>query len=192
MVRLTGFPQHFSPYSYAAIFRQESLGKETHMTNAEMQKNIDVLAQQQLALATAVNRLSTSSFNSETPLEVDPQPESRGDLTSALEDFTTRSRNYKVYARTRGHWIFRILTPQSALESMIAATAEGLPAVAGIAESVVQQSIRAGTELTGVDRQFVGSVVRYRMEANGYRKAEKKGFIPCAPFTKGQLYQQIG
>src|ERR1700677_108404 len=42
-----------------------------------------------------------------------------------------------------------------------------------------------------VDRQFIGSVVRYRMETNGYRKAEKTGSIPYRPFTQAQLYEQI-
>jgi hypothetical protein len=66
-----------------------------------------------------------------------------------------------------------------------------LPAVAGIAESVVQRCVCGGKELTEVDRQFIGAVVRYRMEANGYRKMGKQGYIPYKPFTKGQLYQQI-
>jgi hypothetical protein len=161
------------------------------MTNEELQKQINALAQQQLALATAVNQLSTLSSNSETLLEVAPNPKSCEGLTSSLDDFVTHSRNYKNYARARGRWIFGFLTSQAALDSLRAATAKGLPAVAGIAESVVQQSICDGKELTEVDRQFIGSVVRFRMEANGYRKTGRQGFIPYEPFTKGQLYQQI-
>jgi hypothetical protein len=64
---------------------------------------------------------------------------------------------------------------------------EGLPAVAGIAESVS----RGGKELTELDRQFIGAVVRFRMEAHGFRKTGMRGLIPFAPFTKGQLYEQI-
>ena len=161
------------------------------MTNQELQEQINALSQQQLALAKAVNQLGTLSSNGGTPLEVDPHSESSEDFISALQDFTTRSRNYKNYARTRGRWLFRFLTSPAALDSMRAATAKGLPAVAGIAESVVQLSVRGGNELTAVDRQFIGSIVRYRMEAIGYRKAEKKGPIPFHPFTQGQLYQQI-
>jgi hypothetical protein len=161
------------------------------MTNEEFHKQIDALAQQQLALATVVNQLSMLLSNSEGLLEVAPNPESRGDSISSLEDFVRQSRNYKNYAITAGRWIFDFLTSQAALDSLMAATGEGLPAVAGIAESVIHESIRGGKELTEFDRQFIGAVVRFRMEANGFRKTGMRGLIPYEPFTKGQLYEQI-
>jgi hypothetical protein len=147
------------------------------MKNEELQEQINTLSQQQLALAKAVNQFGSLSSNGGTPLEVDPHAESSGDFISALEDFTTRSRNYKNYARTRGRWLLRFLASPAALDSLRAAAAKGLPAVAGIAEGVVQLAVLGGNVLTAVDRQFLGSVVRYRMEATGYRKAEKKALF---------------
>ena len=161
------------------------------MTNEEFHEQINALAHQQLALATAVDQLSMFLSNNEALVEVAPNLESREDSSSLLEDFVRHSRNYKNFATTRGRWIIGFLTSQAALDSLKAATAKGLPAVAGIAESVVQQSVRGGKELTEVDRQFIGSVVRFRMEADGYRKTGKRGVIPYEPFTTGQVYQQI-
>jgi hypothetical protein len=164
--------------------------KKITMNNEELQRQINALVRLQFALATAVNQLSALSSN-EALLEVAPNPQSFEDLTSSLQDFVMQSRNYKNYARTQGRWIFSFLTSQAALDSLEAATAKNLPAVAGIAESVIQESIRRGRELTDVDRQFIGAVVRFLMEANGYRKTGRHGFITYKPFTKGQLYQQI-
>lgn len=159
------------------------------MTNEEFHKQIVALAQHQLALATVVNKLSMLLSNGEGLLEVAPNPESLGDSISSLEDFVRQSPNYKNYAITEGRWIFDFLTPQTALDCLMAAAGEGLPAVAGIAESVIRESIRGGKKLTKLDRQFIGAVVRFLMEANGFRKTGMRGLIPYAPFTKGQLYE---
>jgi hypothetical protein len=190
MIRSAGFPQAFSLYPYGdfvpAIAPERKL-----MTNEQLQKQINALTQHQPVLAAAVNQLSTLSSNNEIALELDSSSKSCGDLTSSIEDFAARTRNYKHYVRTRGRWMFDFLTSQAALDLLRAATVKGLPAVAGIAESVMQQSISGREELTDVHRQFIGAVVRYRMEANGYRKTGKEGYIPYKPFTKGQLYRQI-
>jgi hypothetical protein len=161
------------------------------MTNEEFHKRITALAQQQLALATFVNQLSVSLANSEESLEVAPKPESREASNRLLEAFVHHSRNYRKYAATKGRWALDYLATEEALGSMRTATAEGLSAVAGIAEREVQESIRRGKQITDTDTKFIGMVVSFLMQSNGFRKTGMRGSIPFAPFTKGQLYEQI-
>jgi hypothetical protein len=176
----------------------QSSRKEQIMTDKEIQKVIEeinsrlnALAEQQLTLATTANQLSKFIFNSETLLEVVPKPESREASNFLLDRFLQHSKNYRKYAATEGRWALDCLATEEALDSMRATTAEGKSAVAGIAEMVVRESIRRGKEITNATTKFVGMVVSFLMESNGYRQIGKVSPIPCGPFTKGQIYRLI-
>jgi hypothetical protein len=172
--------------------------KEKVMTDEEIQKLIEeintrlnALAERQLTLATTVNELRTLSSSSEALLEDAHNHESRELSNRLLEAFVEHSRNYRKYAATKGRWALDYLATEEALGSMRAATAEGLSAVAGIAEREVQECIRRGREITDADTKFIGMVVSFLMQSNGYRLTDEVGPIPCKPFTKGRIYQLI-
>jgi hypothetical protein len=113
-------------------------------------------------------------------------------LIPSHEDFGGRFPQYNNHARSEGRVIFDLLMSPASLNSAMVATAMGHPAVAGIAESAVQEFLRRGKELTGFDKQFIGAVVCSLMEANGYEKTEKKRAIPHKAFTKGEVYAPAG
>jgi hypothetical protein len=58
---------------------------------------------------------------------------------------------------------------------MRAATAEGLSAVAGIAEREVREFIGPEKEITDADAKFIGMVVSVVMRSNGYRQTDETG-----------------
>ena len=60
-----------------------------------------------------------------------------------------------------------------------------------IAELVVRESRLRGKDITDATTKFVGLVVSFLMESNGYRQTGKAGPVHCDPFTKGQIYQLI-
>ena len=169
------------------------------MTNPEIQKLIEeintklnTVMKELLTLSTLMNQVSTLSSNCVALLEVTRSYESRQASNRLLEAFVQHSRNYRKYAATKGRWTLDYLATEEALDSMRAATAEGLSAVAGIAEREVQESIRREKEITDADTKFIGMVVSFLMQSNGYRLTDEVGPIPCKPFTKGQIYQLIG
>jgi len=63
--------------------------------------------------------------------------------------------------------------------------------VDAIAELVVRESRLRGKDITDATTKFVGLVVSFLMESNGYRQTGKAGPVHCDPFTKGQIYQLI-
>ena len=160
------------------------------MTDQEILNLFSTLAAQEIAFSETAKQLRAIPSGSLPLWDSGPNPQSRGEILS-LEDFARNAQNYKHYAATRGRAIFLFLASQSALESMRSAVAEGSPAVAGIAESLVQKSIHDGLELTNTDRQFVGAVVRFRMTADGYQQTSKRGAIHFSPSTRGHVYRRI-
>ena len=109
-----------------------------------------------------------------------------------LESFTKRGRNYRHYARTARRWLLDVLASPAALELMRSAAELGLPAVAKIAEMVIREAALQGRTLTNTDRQFVGAVVCFVMEENGYRKTGRRGIVFARPFTQGHIYGGLG
>ncbi|HZC22629.1 MAG TPA: hypothetical protein VE866_04760 [Candidatus Binatia bacterium] len=161
------------------------------MTDQEILDLISSLAEQEIRFAETAKQLRAVLSDRLALLDNGQSQQSR-EAMQLLEDFVRNAKTYRHYATTTGRRIFLFLASPSAFESMRSASAKGLPAVAGIAESLVQQSSREGLELTNTDRQFVGAVVRFRMAADGYQKTSKRGSIHCAPFTRGQVYSRIG
>jgi maltooligosyltrehalose synthase len=159
--------------------------EEIHKLIEEISTKLNALAEQQLSLATTVNQLS------EALLEVARNQESREASNRLLEGYLQHSMNYRKYAATKGRWTLDPLATEEAQDLMTAATAEGRSAVAAIAKLVVRESRRRGEEITDATTKFVGLVVSFLMESNGYAQTGRVGPIHCNPFTKGRIYQLI-
>lgn len=151
----------------------------------EINTKLNALAEQILTLATTVNQLSKAL------LEFTRNDESREASNRLLEAYLQHSMNYRNYAATTGRWTLAVLAAEEAQDLMTAATAEGRSAVDAIAELVVRESRRRGKEITDATTKFVGLVVSFLMESNGYRQTGKVGPVHSDPFTKGQIYQLI-
>jgi hypothetical protein len=117
------------------------------MNGNELHKQMGELAQHLLALATSVNRLNTPNGEAQQ-IEEALSRETQGNAIRLLEDLVRQRPRYKNYATGRDYRIVGLLSSPIAQDALRVATAEGRPAVAGIAESLVQDAVRGGWELT--------------------------------------------
>jgi hypothetical protein len=109
----------------------------------------------------------------------------------SLADFAERYHTYGNYAAEEGKFLFDlVMAPESFVNARVVTLILGIPAAAGVAEAckaaAEQQERFAWRDFT---KQYIGALVCTLMEANGFEKTGKKGSIPVAGFTKGELYR---
>lgn len=108
----------------------------------------------------------------------------------SLTDFASSYPQYKTLALGTGRFLFDLLTsPVAHTKAKVATLDLDLPAVAGVAKDVVAACAEHGVELDSFRKQFVGAVVCFSMERNGFKKTNTKRAIPHPAFKKGEFYE---
>jgi hypothetical protein len=165
------------------------------MKNAEKQLLIEEITARLYALleqqspVTNDSEVETSTSSSNLKLDAlrdDGWSEAAIEL---LERYLEHSTNYRKFAIRSGRLVFNGLATAEALDSMLAATAEGKSAVVGGAPKVAQEYQRLGEEISSATRILVGLVSSYLMDSNDFEQTGTVGPIDCSPFTRGQIYR---
>jgi hypothetical protein len=107
----------------------------------------------------------------------------------SLEEFEDRYPQYGPFARGAGRPMFdAMVKPESFVAARIATEELDLPAVAGVATCARRIADAHLIKWSSFLKQFIGAVMCSSMEANGFKKTERKRAIPHKDFTKGEVY----
>jgi hypothetical protein len=107
------------------------------------------------------------------------------------DDFAKRFHAYGNYAAEEGKFLFDlVMSPESYINARVVTLILGIPAATGVAQAC-KEAVDKQDKLEWRDftKQYIGALVCTLMEANGFEKTGKKGSIPIAGFTKGELYR---
>ena len=111
-----------------------------------------------------------------------------------VDDVAAAAPQYATFARGDGRFLFDlVMRPESFLNARAVTLELGLPALAGVAEVLVRASDeRPGFEFNSFAKQAVGSFLRVLMEANGFRKTDRRKAVPHPAFAKCQMFELVG
>jgi hypothetical protein len=106
------------------------------------------------------------------------------------DDFASFYPQYGKLALGEGRFLFDLLSsPTAHLKAKITTLDLDMPAVAGVAKDVAAACSAHAIELDSFKKQFVGAVVCFVMERNGFKKTNTKRAIPHPAFKKGEFYE---
>lgn len=107
-----------------------------------------------------------------------------------VDDFLKKYPRFSTLANGIGRPLFdAIMQPELFINARVLAD-YGYPSVLAVAD-VCQSIIDANADLSPTDsmvKQYIGSVVCTLMEANGYKKSEKKKSVPHKLFSVAEHY----
>lgn len=116
--------------------------------------------------------------------------------------FRERAQMFAVFIDWDGGRLWETINSETAFHQMVAFTARGLPAVAGITHlldpflvDIDERAVQDPTAEREADqlRRAIGSMIREVLEANGYRKTGKLRAVPPEPrrlFVRAEVFER--
>ena len=83
-----------------------------------------------------------------------------------------------------------VFTPESFVACAAVTEVYEAPAVAAVAAKLEEVGKRRGAPLDEQERKYCGALVCALMEANGYKKTNRKARVGRTPFSRGEVYER--
>lgn len=109
-------------------------------------------------------------------------------LCPSVEDFSKAYPQYAPFALADGNFLFQLINTPVSFVKMSVVSNLGLSAVYGIAEECSKLAKQEDKPLSNFTKQYIGAVICFLMESNGYSKSGKKKSVNHPEFSKGEIY----